>query len=79
MATHRRPPAVLVPVELLHFDFADWAEPGDGDRWPAFWRWCAARKAWVAAHAENHGLGSVLWRMKTEGAVRRSREFLEAS
>jgi|RhiMetStandDraft_4_1073278.scaffolds.fasta_scaffold100866_2 hypothetical protein len=51
----RRPPAdVVVPCELARFDADEWPAPDDVPPdvtwYPAYQRWCDARREWVTAN-----------------------------
>ncbi len=59
MAIHRRPPGVEPPAGLFEFPLEEWQAPGDLDREPAFQRWAAARRAWIAEHPGS-ALGGML-------------------
>ena len=60
-----RKPAELVDPKLKSFARDDWAKPGD-DRFKPFWRWVAARRAWVAKHPNSDALGNKLERLRAE-------------
>jgi len=50
MASHLQPPVEPTPGELISFDPLEWASPGETAWRPAFQRWKAARRAWLAGH-----------------------------
>jgi hypothetical protein len=60
-----RKPVELVDPRLRSFRRDDWVQPGDG-RFDPFWRWVAARRAWVAKHPNSQALGSKLDRFRDE-------------
>ena len=65
MATHRRPPAVLAPVELLWLDPADWpAMP-----WlEVFALWQHKRREFARSHPDS-ALGNALELLRVERRV----------
>jgi hypothetical protein len=54
MATHRRPPVVGPPAELLQFRGDDWVS----DVSP-YWSWLMARFEWCRDHPNDFSLGGV--------------------
>jgi hypothetical protein len=77
MATHRRPPAVRTPAELLTFRREEWAAPDDGTSWGLpFRRWQIARHTWVGTHPGSE-LGNMLDALRAERRARReSRQWV---
>jgi hypothetical protein len=69
MAMHRRLPGVEPPAELFEFRLEEWAAPGDLDQEPAFRRWAAARRAWIAEHPDS-ALGGMLDLLRGERRAR---------
>jgi hypothetical protein len=58
MATHLPVPVEPTPGELISFDPMEWSSAGETSWEPAFKRWKAARRAWLAEH-EHSDLGDM--------------------
>lgn len=72
MATHRRPPAMKTPAELLTFNRDEWVAPYDGPSWALpFRRWQIARPAWVQTHPDGSEVGNMLDVLRAERRTRR--------
>ena len=53
MAIRRPTPIDQAPGELLTFDPSEWAAPEESSWRPAFERWKAGRRRWLAEHARS--------------------------